>query len=35
MLMIFALFGLNSARALMKTLERQAPLPAAPSGVAA
>jgi hypothetical protein len=35
MLMIFVLFGLNSARALMKTLEREAPLPAAPSGVAA
>jgi hypothetical protein len=35
MLMLFALFGLNSARALMKTLEREAPLPAEPTVAAA
>jgi hypothetical protein len=31
MLMVFVLFGLNSARALMKTLERELPLPGAPT----
>lgn len=35
MLMLFALFGLNSARALLKTLEREVPMPSAPTVVAA
>ncbi|MGQ0600666.1 MAG: DUF4126 family protein [Anaerolineales bacterium] len=35
MLMLFALFGLNSARALLKTLERETPIPSAPTAATA